>query len=675
MREVHFGVEVSDPFRPLEDLNAPATRAWVEAENQLTAAQLAQIPGRDALRARLAALATVPIVSPPLVRSGRYFWTESDGRQPQRVFLMARSLSETPTVVFDPNLLSRDGSLAFTRTAVNDQGTMVAYGLAAGGGDWQRWRLRDVSRGKDLDEVLSEVKYYSPVFSPDGKGLYYSRFPTPPSGKELTETDHDCRVYYHRLGTPVSADVVVYERPDHPTWQFEPSLSSDRRYLVLTIGDGQVGDRGEEQIAVLDLRRPGSKVVTLVDHFGAEFRPVGGDGDRLFFKTNLEAPRKKVIAIDVRAPQPSRWKTIVPEDADPIDQVQLTGRRFFVTRMHDVHHVVGMYDLSGQHLGDVALPGLGRVSGFAGRPDARETFFGFNSFIRPDTVYRYDFRTDKSSVWKEPALPFSPDDFETTQVFFPAKDGTRIPMFVSARRGPSPPGGRPTLMNAYGFGGVSLLPRFNSAMIGWMEKGGAFVVVNIRGGGEYGEAWRLAAKGPRRQVGWDDFISAGEWLQKTGATPPGRLAIMGTSGGGMLVGGVLTQRPDLFGAAVPIAGVHDLLRFHLFGQGAGWGGDLGSPENATDFPVLRGISPLHNVRPGTRYPPTLVITSDHDVRVAPLHSYKFAAALQQAQAGQAPILLQVETQTGHGLGSTRDQKVEQNSDILAFVAESLGVAL
>jgi len=675
VREVRFGVDVSDPYSPLEDLNAADTRAWVAAENQLTADHLSRIPGRDVLRARLTALSVIPIVTPPVVRSGRYFWTESDGRQPQRVLVMARSLSETPTVVFDPNLLSRDGSQAFGRFAVNDQGTMVAWGLAKGGGDWQRWYLRDVARGKDLEEVLSDIKYYPPVFSPDGKGLYYSRFPTPAPGKELTETDHDCRVYYHRLGTPMSQDVVVFERPDHPTWQFEPSLSSDRRYLVLTIGDGQVGDRGEEQIAVLDLKRPGSKVVPLVDQFGAEFRPVGSDGSRLFFKTNVEAPKKKVSAIDVRTPERARWKTVIPEGEDPIDQVQLTGRRFFVVRMHDVHHVVGVHDLLGKHLGEVSLPGLGRVFGFMGRPEARETFFAFNSFIRPDTVYRYDVRTGASSVWKEPALPFSPDDFETRQVFFPAKDGTRIPIFISARRGSAPAGGRPTLLNAYGFGGVSLLPRFNSAMIGWMEQGGVFAVVNIRGGGEYGEAWHLAAKGPRRQVGWDDFASAAEWLQKNGVTPPGRLAIMGQSGGGMLVGGALTQHPELFGAAVPVAGVHDLLRFHLFGQGAGWSGDLGSPDNATDFPLLRGLSPLHNVRSGTRYPPTLIITSDHDVRVAPLHSFKFAAALQASQTGPAPILLQVETQTGHGLGSTLEQKAQQNADILAFVAESLGMSL
>ncbi len=666
---------VADPYRWLENMNSAETKAWVEAENSRTESHLSRIPGRQALGARIADFSRIAWYSSPRREAHRYFWVQSDGRQQQPVLWSALGLDAAPTVLFDPNAVSRDGSLGFAGWTGSAQGTRIAYGLSIGGGDWQRWRLRDVASREDLDEPLEHIKYYPPVFSRDGDGVYYSRFPAPAAGKDLTEADHDCRVYFHRLGTPVSSDIVVYERPDHPTWQFDLAVSSDRRFLVITIGDGEVGDRGEEQVAVLDLIQRGAQVVPLIKTFGTEFLFAGSDGPVLFFKTNLDAPRKKVIAIDVRRPARSGWKTVIAEGPDAIDDVHVVARRIFVTRLHDVHHVVGVYDTSGRLRGEVQLPGLGTVYGFAGRPDATETFFRFYSFTNPGTVYRYDFATGRSQVWKAPQLPFSPADYETRQIFFTAGDGTRVPMFVSSRKGRPLEGRRPTVMTAYGFGGIPYPPRFDPSMIAWMERGGVSVVVNIRGGGEYGEAWHRAAMRTHRQVGWDDFIAAGEWLVANGVTTRERLGILGVSGGGTLVGGVLVQRPDLFGAAVPIAGVLDLLRFQLFGEGAGWQGDMGSPDDEVDFHNLYKLSPLHNVRDGMRYPATLIITSDHDVRVAPLHSYKFAAALQHAQAGPAPILLQVQTQTGHGFGSTLDQRTQQRTDIVAFLAVSLGLPI
>jgi prolyl oligopeptidase len=671
--ETHFGTKVADPYRWLEAMDSPDTHAWVVAENALSEGELSKIPGRGALRARVAELMSYESFGVPRRRGNRYFWIHHDGRQAQPTLWTAPSLDAAATLLVDPNTFSTDGSLAFAGASGSDNGTRIAYGLSIGGGDWQRWRVRDVATGKDLPDELEHIKYYRPAFTRDGTGIYYSRFPAPQKGQELTETDHDCKVYFHRMGTGVGQDVVVYERPDQPTWQFDPVVTPDGRYLVITIGDGQVGDRSLEQVAYLDLSRRGAKVTPLITTYDAEYLLAGNEGPVFFFKTNLDAPRKRVVAIDTRSPARKNWKTIVAEGPNAIDDANAVGRQLFVTTLQDAHHAVGVYDLKGSKLRDVALAGLGTVYGFLGPADAKETFFGFTGFTAPDTVYRYDMRSGSSQIWKAPRVPFDPSAFEARQIFFPSKDGTKVPMFVTAKKGLVLDGQNPTIMTAYGFGGIPSLPWFEAPMIAWMERGGLFVVVNIRGGGEYGEDWHRAAMRTHRQVGYDDFIAAGEWLVANKYTAREHLGIIGTSGGGMLVGAVLVQRPELFGAAVPIAGVLDLLRFQLFGQGAGWQGDMGSPEEASEFPTLHAISPLHNIRAGTTYPPTLVITSDHDVRVAPLHSYKFAAALQHAQAGPAPILLKVETESGHGGGSTLAQKIEQSTDWLGFLGETLGL--
>jgi prolyl oligopeptidase len=585
----------------------------------------------------------------------------------------ATALDAPPAVLLDPNTISTDGSLALAGVVASASGARIAYGLSIGGGDWQKWRVRDVATARDLPDEVEHIKYYRPAFTRDGTGLYYSRFPAPPPGKELVETDHDCKVYFHRIGTPAAQDTVVYERPDHPTWQFELDLTRDGRYLVITTGDGQVGDRGVELISYLDLQRPGGKPIALIEQYDAAYKFLGNDGATFYFVTTLGAANKRIIAIDTRHPVRDRWQPIVAEGPNAIQSASLVGHQLIVVSLQDAHHAVAAYDLRGKKLRDVALPGIGSAPGFGGGPDDRDTFYSFAGFTVPGAVYRYDLATGASTLWKQPEVAFDPSSFETTQVFFPGKDGTKVPMFLTAKKGLARDGTSPTILGAYGFGGISTTPRFDAAKIAWLERGGVSAVVNIRGGGEYGEAWHNAARREHRQVAYDDFLAAAEWLIANKITSAEHLGATGGSAGGMLVAGALMQRPDLFGAVVPLAGVHDLLRFQRFGQGAGWQGELGSPDEPSDFAVLRATSPLHNVRPGTRYPAVLVVTADHDVRVAPLHSYKLAAALQAAQTGRAPVVLRVETASGHGGGTTRAQAIEQQSERYAFFAANLGL--
>ncbi len=665
----YHGVKVADPYRWLEELDSPETRAWIDAENRLTDSVLAGAAGRaarEALHARIEALSRVEQLGTPIKRGKRWFWGHRDPGQEQWTVLTAPSPDAPGTVLLDADVISKDGSLSFVGWSASDDGTRIAYGLSIGGGDWQRWRLRDVGTGKDLSDELEHVKYYAPQLTRDGKGVFYSRFPAPAPGKELTETDHDCKVYFHAVGTPAASDVLVYERPDQPTWQMEPHLTRDGRHLVLAIGDGQVGDRGVEQIVVVDVSRRPWKPVTLVGAFEAEYVLAGSDGSNLYFKTTQGAPRKKIVSVDVGGPKPGPWKEVVAEGNAAIEDADLAGRQLLVTRLVDAHHAVTAYDLHGKAIRDVPLPGLDTAWHFGGAPDAREVFYAFAGFTSPTSVQRYDLATGASRPWKTPALAFDPAAFETTQVFYPSKDGTKIPMFLVARKGLVRDGKTPTLLYGYGGFGIALTPWYEAQTIAWLERGGVFALANLRGGGEYGEAWHRVATREHRQVVYDDFIAAAEWLVSSGVTSPEHLGIYGESGGGLLVATVTMQRPELFGAVAPLFGPLDMLRFPLFGQGAGWEGEFGSPSDPREFRAIFAYSPLHNVRPGTRYPPTYVATADHDVRVAPLHSYKFAAAMQAAQAGPAPVLLRVETTSGHGGGRVRSSQIEQSTELLTF---------
>lgn len=671
--DTFHGVAIADPYRWLEDMQSAETRQWVSEQNAVTDAYLAKLPGRDAWIKRIGELNRYESFGIPQKRGNRYFWFYKDGVQSQAVIYTATSLDAKPALLLDPNTFSSDGSFALAGLSYTANGARMAYGLSIGGGDWQRWKIRDVATGKELPEELTHIKYYDPVFTADGTGIYYSRFPEPPPGKELVQTDIGCKVYFHRVGTSTDKDIVVYEHPDHPTWQYDLKITDDGRYLVITIGDGQVGDRGQELVSYLDLKKPGAKPVALIDQYDAEYLFAGNDGPVFYFQTSLDATNKRVIAIDIRTPARAQWKEIVPDGKHAIQSVKMTGRQLLVTTMQDAHHAVTAYDLRGKLIRQLELPGLGSAAGFAGRAADKAVFYLFSGFTTPGTVYRYDLASGTSTLWKQPKVPFDPGQLETQQVFFASKDGTKVPMFITAKKGLPRDGANPVIMTGYGFGGISSTPRFSSSMIAWLERGGVSVLVNIRGGGEYGQAWHHAARRENRQTGLDDFIAAGEWLVANKVTAPAHLGITGGSGGGFLVAAVLVQRPDLYGAVLPFAGVHDMMRFQLFGQGAGWQGDWGSIDDPAQFKTLRAVSPLHNAKPGTRFPPTFIVTADHDVRVAPLHSYKLAATLQAAQAGPAPIVMRVQTKSGHGGGTTLAQAIEQQAERYMFFASSLGL--
>jgi prolyl oligopeptidase len=675
----YHGVKVPDPYRWLEDMASDETREWVAAQNRLSEAYFARIEGTERLSARLATLMAEERFSVPVRRGPRTFWNYSDGRHAQPQLRAAASPDEPGRTLLDPDSIATDGSLGYVGFVASDDGEQVAYGLSIAGGDWEEWRVRSVASGAELSDRLPSIKYYPPVFAPGSRGLYYSRFPTPPPGRELTQPDRGCAVYFHRLGTPSSEDRLVHARPDQPTWQFWPSVTPDGRYLVLTIGDGQVGDRSEEQIAYLELdaegRTQGTRVVPLIDRFGAEFVFLGNEGPVFYLMTDLEAPQRRVVAIDTRTPARERWREVIAEGPDPITAARLVGHQLIITRLHDVHAAVSAHDLSGKLLREVSLPGLGTVRGFEGEPGAEETYYTFSSFTQPRTVYRYRLSSGESRVWKAPPPALPPSDYSTRQVFYPSRDGTRVPMFVVSRRDVKLDGNNPTLLRGYGVGGFVQTPSYNPALVAWLERGGVYALANIRGGGEYGRAWQEAARREKRQVSFDDFIAAAEWLINERYTSPSRLGISGASAGGLLVAAVALQRPELFRAVVPIVGVFDMLRFPLFGQGAGWQGDMGSPSVEREFRALLAFSPVHNTRAGTRYPAALVLTGDHDVRVAPLHSYKFVAALQAAQAGDAPILLHVDTASGHQGGSTLQQTIGAEARLYAFLARQLGLTL
>jgi prolyl oligopeptidase len=671
----YHGSVVADPYRWLEDLDSPATRGWVEAEAKLTQGYLSATPQRAQLRKRLAALYDFEAFGIPFKEGGRYFYALNSGRQDQAVLYVTADRGDRGTAAVDPNSLSPEGIV--TGYVPSRDGRLLAYGVSVGGSDWTEWRIRDLATRRDLADVLRFTKYYPPVFTRDGKGLYYSAFPAPQRGAELSTRDLDDAVYYHALGTPASADRRLLYDAGHPDWQYEPHLSDDGRWLVVTSGEGEVGDKGLENVYLLDLDAGTPVPVQVVQGFEAAYNYVGSDAGRLYFLTTLAAPNGRVIALDPAAPSRPNWRTAIAQGTDAIDltapSVTLVDHQLIVRSVHDAHSRVMRYGLDGSPRGEIVLPGPGTALGFGGRTEDRETFYAFRDLITPPTIYRYDLESGRSAPWREPHVAFDPGAFAESQVFYPAKDGTRVPMLLAYRKGLKLDTDNPLLLYGYGGFGIPNLPRFDPALIAWLEMGGVYAVANIRGGGEYGEAWHRQAIRTHRQVAFDDFIAAGEWLIAQHYTSRPRLAIYGASNGGLLVGACMTQRPDLYGAVIADVGVMDMLRFDKFGQGAGWEGDFGSPDNPDEFKALYAYSPLHNVRAGLHYPATLVITGDHDTRVMPAHSFKFAAALQAAQAGPAPVLLDVELNSGHGGSQTVYRAIALHADIYTFLARNLAM--
>jgi prolyl oligopeptidase len=669
--DVLHGVRVEDPYRWLEDPDSPESRAWIEAQNKLTFGYLAGIAEREPIRRRLESLWNYERYGVPWREGGRYFFTRNDGLQNQAVLYVADSLEGAPRILLDPNALSADGTVALTAAAVSRDGRRLAYGLASGGSDWTEIRVRDVDNARDLADHLRWVKFSGISWRRDGSGFYYSRYDEPREGQALEEANYYQKLFFHRLGDLQEKDALVYERRDQKEWGFGGTVTEDDRYLVIHVWKGT---DPKNAVFYSDLET-GGPVVELLRDFDASYDFIGNDGPLLWFRTDLEAPRGRLIGIDLRSPDRSTWREIVPQGRDTLLSAALVGERFVVHYLKDARSEVRLFRLDGKEDRSIPLPGLGTASGFTGRRADRETFFAFSSFTQPAAIYRYDFSGGKIGVYRKPPIDTRPGRYETRQVFYISRDGTRVPMFITHRKGLKRDGSHPAYLYGYGGFNASETPEFSVANLVWLELGGVYALANLRGGGEYGEDWHQAGTRSRKQNVFDDFIAAAEHLIAERYTSKERLAIGGGSNGGLLVGACLNQRPDLFAAALPAVGVMDMLRFHKFTIGWAWTSDYGSPDDPEDFKALRAYSPLHNLRPGARYPAVLITTADHDDRVVPAHSFKYAAALQAAQAGSAPTLIRIETRAGHGAGKPTTKLIEESADRLAFLVRNLGVKL
>ena len=669
----YHGTKIADPYRWLENPDAPQSREWIEAQNKLTFGFLAQIPERQQLKERLTKLWNYEKYSAPFKESKRYFYYKNDGLQNQNVLYTTDSLESAPRVLLDPNMLSQNGTVALSGTAISEDGKLLAYSLSSAGSDWQEWKVRDVLTGKDLDDHLKWSKFSGAAWTPDNKGFYYSRYDEPNEKTKLEDANYFQKLYYHRIGTKQSADALIYERKDQKEWGFGGAVSEDGRYLIINVWRGT---DPKNLLFYQDLKAKNSKVVELIKDFEASYTFIGNDGAVFYFRTDLKASRGKIIAIDTNKPERKNWKEIIAESAETIDGesgVSFVNNQFIVPYLKDARSQIKIFEVGGKLVREVELPGIGTASGFAGKRKDKETFYAFTGFTAPTTIYRYDLTTGKSAIFRAPKVDFNPNDYETKQIFYASKDGTKVPMFITHKKGLKLDGKNPTYLYGYGGFNVSLTPAFSISNLVWMEMGGVFAQPNLRGGGEYGEDWHQAGMKLKKQNVFDDFIAAAQWLIANKYTSTPKLAIGGGSNGGLLVGACLTQRPDLFGAALPAVGVMDMLRFQKFTIGWAWTSDYGSSENAEDFKALFAYSPLHNIKPGTAYPPTMVTTADHDDRVVPAHSFKFAATMQAAQAGANPILIRIETDAGHGAGKPTTKVIEEVADRWGFLVKVLQI--
>jgi prolyl oligopeptidase len=667
----YHGVRVADPYRWLEDLDSDETHRWIAAQNRVTGAWLGSIPERAEIRHRLTELWNYERYGMPVKEGGRYFFVKNAGLQNQNVLYTMDTLDGPARVLLDPNELSPDGTVALVSFNVSPDGRHVAYGLAFGGSDWQEWHVREVETGRDLPDHLRGVKFSQSAWTYDREGFFYSRYDEPLDASAKKKANFDQKLYYHRLGTPQSEDELVYHRPDNRKMGFLPTVTRDGRYLILHVWKGT---ESENAVFYKDLSVPGSPVVELLSDFDASYNFAGSEGPSFWFHTDKDAPRGRLIRIDLREPERERWREVVPEAEETLQAVTRVHCRLVALYLEHAHTRVRLFDLDGGPVRDLDLPGPGTATGFTGRLEDPETFYCFTGYTTPSTIFCYDVETGESRVFREPQVDFDPGRYETRQVFVRSKDGTRVPMFLTHRKGLKLDGTNPTYLYGYGGFNTSVTPTFGVTSLVWMERGGIYAVANLRGGGEYGEEWHQAGSRLRKQNTFDDFIAAAEWLTVSGYTSADRLAIAGFSNGGLLTAAAMIQRPDLFGAVIVGVGVLDMLRFPSFTIGWGWVSDYGSPDNPDEFAVLYSYSPYHNLERGTEYPPTLIITADHDDRVVPAHSFKFAAALQHAQGGEEPVLIRIETRAGHGSGKPVSKLIEEAADELSFLLRSLGLS-
>ena len=713
----YHGTSIADPYRWLEDVDAPATKSWVEAENRLTDSFLAAIPQRPAIKSRLTQLWNYARYSAPFKENDRYFYFQNTGLQNQSVLYVQAGRNSPPRVLLDPNTLSTDGTVALSGTEASDNGRYLAYSISTSGSDWQELHVRDVDTGRDLPDVVKWVKFSGISWTHDNKGFFYSRYDEPTSGNKMTNTNRNHKLYYHRVGQPQSRDELVYDRPDQPDWLFGGTVSDDGQYLIITVSQGT---DVRTRLYFIDLDNPGkpqidNPVVRLLDRLDAEYSFIGNRGTNFYVRTDRNAPRGRIVAISIDNPREERWNTIIPENKDALVDATMAGEDIVANYLQDAHSSIRFYtasrddrrdqrerqqrrdqrpprniyddtstapivlrDRSRQQLGggyayrgELPLPAMGTVGEIHGRQGDDELFYSFTSFLYPTTVYRYDLKSRRNYTFRAPKIAFDPSPYETRQVFYTSRDGTRVPMYITAKKGIRLDGSNPTLLYAYGGFNISITPSFSPANVAWLELGGIYAQANLRGGGEYGKEWHEGGMLANKQNVFDDFIAAAEYLIKEKYTSTPKLAIRGASNGGLLVGAVMTQRPELFGAALPEVGVMDMLRFQKFTIGWAWTSDYGSSDDPEQFKYLRAYSPLHNIKPGTCYPPTLAFTADHDDRVVPGHTFKFVAAMQAAQSCANPILVRIETKSGHGAGRPTSKVIDETADRFAFLFKEL----
>ncbi|MBT6167280.1 MAG: S9 family peptidase [Verrucomicrobia bacterium] len=661
-------IKVPDPYRWLEDLNSDQTSAWVKAQNSLTDSYLDAIPGRQALENHLTKLWNVERLGVPSFEGGSYFFSKNNGLQNQSVLYSSKSLDLEPTVLLDPNKLSKDGTVALNSYEVSPDGKYLAYSTSASGSDWVEWKVREISSRKDLSDHLKWSKFSGVSWAKNSKGFYYGRFPTPKDGEEMMAQNIHKKIYFHEIGKPQSEDLLVYERPNQPKQGLYAWVTEDGKYLLIQVSQGTDTKNG---LFYKDLSNSTSKVIELLSSFDASYDFITNLGSKFIIRTDLNAPKQKVISIDVNEPLSVRWETIIPESTETLRSVSHIGGLFIANYLKDARTEIRRFKTDGNSLPPVKLPGLGTASGFEGKSDQNETFYYFTSFTSPGAVYRYDVTRNASTLLKAPKTQFDRDHYESRQIFATSRDGTKIPMFIVSKKNLKLDGNNPTLLYAYGGFNISLRPSYSPATIAWLDLGGIYVMANLRGGGEYGEEWHEAGMKLKKQNVFDDFIACAEHLISNKFTTSKKLSIAGGSNGGLLVGACMVQRPELYGACLPAVGVMDMLRFHKFTIGWAWQAEYGKPEDPEDFKNLLTYSPYHNLKP-SNYPATMVITSDHDDRVVPSHSYKFAAALQSAQNGFAPTLIRIESKAGHGAGTPTSKRIEAIVDKYAFLAKALG---
>lgn len=656
--DTYFGHQVADPYRWLEDDNSEQTKAWVTAQNNLTQSYLAKIPFRDAIKERMTKIWDYPRNSAPSKRGGYYIIFKNNGLQNQSVAYITKSLDQEPRVLLDPNLLSNDGTVSLSRFEVSKCGRYLAYGISRGGSDWNEFFVRDIETGKDLSDHIKWVKFSGIAWFNDG--FFYSRYPQPKEGDELKGVNENSKIYYHKIGEPQSNDKLIYEDTKHPKWGFYTYLTDDMKYMAISVTESTTGNA----LYIRDMSN--DKIVKIVEDFNSDYNLVDHINGKLLVMTNAGAPKNKVIAIDAKDMARDKWVDFIPESEGVLKGISLVGGKIIASYMEDARSKIRIFDMTGKYLYDLDNNDVGTIGGFSGNIDDNETFYTITSFTTPATIYRYDIANNKSELYEKSAIDFDASQYETKQIFYTSKDGTKIPMFITHKKGLKLDGNRPTLLYGYGGFSVSLTPSFSVSRLTWLENDGVYAMANLRGGGEYGEEWHKAGTVMQKQNVFDDFIAAAQYLIDNNYTSNKRLAIQGGSNGGLLIGAVANQRPDLFAVAFPAVGVMDMLRYHKFTIGRYWATDYGTSEDSEEmFLYLKKYSPLHSIRPEV-YPATLITTADHDDRVVPAHSFKYAAQLQATYTGNNPTLIRIDTKAGHGAGKPTSMVIQEYADLWSF---------